>query len=298
MSYQERVDRVSSLNVWNCKKVHDLITSFEIPKSSLLALKNAVKNYVCVAMELPVIEDEIFIQTIDDKRNLKNITPNGAVVPKRDYMLEYNIFLREWKNIMKGVVSPKPEMLNRFRLTPNIRIKFSEEIEENKSRELNTALPHSDGWLEGPWGMNCFVPLFGDTENNTLKYYQPKPDEFREDFVQISPSYKKMQWVLDHYSNLDFVPKTGFVYFSDYAMIHNTHKYNDNAGTRISIDTTLYIGDNPPHPDREKEYEKEFIDIGLSSVVDPGKFQDEKFSEKKTTFSHYTSRDRKIIKLF
>jgi murein DD-endopeptidase MepM/ murein hydrolase activator NlpD len=33
-------------------------------------------------------------------------------------------------------------------------------------RGLNTALPHSDAWVEGPWGMNCYFPLFGDVKKN------------------------------------------------------------------------------------------------------------------------------------
>lgn len=299
MSYKERLDRVKKLDTWNCKRVHDLITSYELNSSDYKKLVNSVKNYISKAMDVEFYADnQKFIEEIDSKRNLTNVTPNGAVVPKRDYLLEYNIFLRDWKTIMEKVVSPNPKMLNRFRLTPNIRVKLSEEIEENKGRSLNTALPHSDGWLEGPWGMNCFVPLMGDTENNTLKYYEPKEGEFDEKFVQVNPSYKNMQWVLDYYKELKFVPQKNNIYFSDYAMIHNTYKYKKDAGTRISIDTTLYIGDNPPHPDREKEYEKDFIDIGLGHLVDPGRFMNDGVAEKKTTFSHYTSGDRKICKLF
>lgn len=299
MSYNQRVERVKKLKLWNCKIEHGLIASYYLEKNIFNNLKIAVKNYIAKAMNISYInDDKDFIDSMNSSRNLKNITPNGAVVPKREFMLEYNIFLREWKNIMKKIVSPKPEMLNRFRLTPNIRIKFQEEIKENINRELNTALPHSDGWLEGPWGMNCFVPLFGDTENNTLKYYEPHPVEFKEDFVQINPSYKDMQWVMDYYSSIKFIPQRSKVYFSDYSMIHNTHKYKPDAGTRVSIDTTLYIGENPPHPDREQEYEKKFIDIGVNYIVDPGKFTDENISEKKTAFSHYTGQARKVIKLF
>jgi hypothetical protein len=297
MSFELRRNRIESLKKWKCVKVHDLITSFKIPDDSLEQLKNAVKNYISKAMLISFEpNDDSFIKIIDKSRNLNNITPNGAVVPKREYLLEYNIFIREWTDIMKNIVKPAPEILNRFRLTPNIRIKFSEEIEENKNRDLNTSLPHSDGWLEGPWGMNCFMPLFGDTSNNTLKYFQPKPGSFKEEFVQINPSYKDMQWVLEYYEDLDFIPEKNKIYFSDYSMIHKTHKYKENSGTRISIDTTLYIGDNPPHPDRELEYEKDFLNIGIDKVIDPGLYSNEK-NNKLTTFSHYTSGKRKIINL-
>ena len=297
MSFELRRNRIESLKKWKCVKVHDLITSFKIADDSLEQLNNAVKNYISKAMLISFEpNDDSFIKIIDKSRNLNNITPNGAVVPKREYLLEYNIFIREWTDIMKNIVKPAPEILNRFRLTPNIRIKFSEEIEENKNRDLNTSLPHSDGWLEGPWGMNCFMPLFGDTSNNTLKYFQPKAGSFKEEFVQINPSYKDMQWVLEYYEDLDFIPEKNKIYFSDYSMIHKTHKYKENCGTRISIDTTLYIGDNPPHPDRELEYEKDFLNIGIDKIIDPGLYSNEK-NKKLTTFSHYTSGKRKIINL-
>ena len=41
--------------------------------------------------------DEEFLKNVDKgKNNRKNITPNGAVVPKREYHLEYNMVLRSW----------------------------------------------------------------------------------------------------------------------------------------------------------------------------------------------------------
>ena len=65
-------------------------------------------------------------------------------------------------------------LLKLFRITPNIRIKFGKELKDNLNRKLSTSYPHSDAWLEGPWGMNCFIPLFGDTKKNNLRYHVPK----------------------------------------------------------------------------------------------------------------------------
>ncbi len=298
MSYSERINRIKKLKKWNCKLDHDLIASFKILPKNFINFKRYIKEFISSAMQINYYEnDDIFINEVDKSRNLKNITPNGAVVPKREYLLEYNLILREWKDIMSKIVSQKPEMLNRFRFTPNIRIKFSKEINKNKNRDLNTSFPHSDAWLEGPWGMNCFIPLFGDTKNNTLKYYEPNKKSFSEKFMRTSSSYKDMQWVLKYYKPINFIPKAGRVYFSDYAMVHNTEK-KKNAGTRISIDTTLYIGSNPPHKDRISEYEKKFLDIGISHIIDPGRYEREKILRKKSTFSHYTTGVRRNIKLF
>jgi hypothetical protein len=297
MSYIKRVSRVNKLDVWNCIKVSDLITSYKLKSETLDRIKLYIKMYISKAMQISFLDNDLdFIKLVDKSRNLKNITPNGAVVPKREFLLEYNLILREWREIIGVIIAPQPAMLNRFRLTPNIRIKFGEEIEENINRDLNTAYPHSDAWLEGPWGMNCYFPVMGDTQNNTLKYYKPQPENFSEDFVKISKSYKDMQWVMKYFDEMDFVPRAGTVYFSDYAMIHNTHR-KKNAGTRISIDSTLYIGENPPHPDRESEYEKDFIEIGVEKIFDPGISVNEKYSEKVSTFSHYTTGKKKIVSL-
>ena len=64
-------------------------------------------------------------------------------------------------------------------------------------------------------------------------------------------------------------------------MIHETHRAND-CDTRISIDTGLYIGEHKPHADRMAEYSKSGIpDFGISTLIDPGQYEDDKPAEKK-----------------
>ena len=55
--------------------------------------------------------------------------------------------------------------------------------------------------------MNCFVPMLGDTDKNTLVYYEPIHEKFTEKMMQPSPSYKDMQWVMKEYRKIDFKPK-------------------------------------------------------------------------------------------
>ena len=86
--------------------------------------------------------------------------------------------------------------------------------------------------LEGPWGMNCFFPVFGDYKKNNLKFYEPI--EFNENFLNKSPSYLDMQWVMKNYRELKFNPNLGNIYISDYAMVHNTFR-KKNSRIRISI---------------------------------------------------------------
>ena len=94
MSYLKRINRIKKLKKWNCKLDHDLIASFKIDINSFNNFKRFIKQYISSAMNTKFHEDDNnFIKEIDKSRNLKNITPNGAVVPKREYLLEYNLIL-------------------------------------------------------------------------------------------------------------------------------------------------------------------------------------------------------------
>lgn len=296
MSWEYRVNRIDKIvEYWNFKREHNLMASFDLSENIFLNFKRSIKNYISKAMGFDYVDDDLsFLDRLENsKGNRKNVTPNGAVVPKREYHLEYNIILRDWANIIRSITNNNPKFLKRFRITPNIRIKYGDELKDNIDRPLNTALPHSDAWVEGPWGMNCYVPLMGDTDNNTLMYYEP--EEFKEEFLTTAKTYTEMQWVMDFYKPIDFTPKKGKIYVSDYALIHNTYR-KPNCKTRISIDTTIFIGEHEPHPDRLKEYRDEIPFVGENELVDAGQYENQKFAEKSSVFSHYTSKVMKTVK--
>ena len=298
MSLNYRYQRINKItSTWKLKKLHPLITSYKIPDKIFRNFKFNIKLYISKALNIKFNNnDKIFIQSIDAARhNRKNITPNGAVVPKREFHLEYNLVLRSWCELVRTITIKKPKLLRLFRITPNIRIKFGRELSDNKKRGLSTSFPHSDSWVEGPWGMNCFIPFFGDTKRNNMIYHEPI-NKFDENFLKTSPTYTKMQWVTKYYKPIKKLnPKPGYVHISDYATIHNTCR-RKNCGTRISIDTTIFVGNHEPHKDRKREYRSKIPNIGLSEFVDAGQYEMDKPAEKISTYSHYTSKVLKIIK--
>ena len=298
MGLDYRYQRINKItNEWNLKKIHPLITSYVIPKKKFESFKMYIKLYISKALNIKFSEnDTVFIKSIDKSRlNRTNITPNGAVVPKREFHLEYNLILRSWSQLVKQITHNNPKLLKLFRITPNVRIKFGKELSDNKKRSLSTSYPHSDAWVEGPWGMNCFIPFFGDTKNNNMIYYEPI-SKFDENFLKTSPTYTKMQWVTKYYKPIkNLNPKPGTVYISDYASVHNTHR-KKNCGTRISIDTTFFVGNHEPHKDRRKEYINKIPHIGLNEFVDAGQYESNKPAKKVSTYSHYTSKVLKIVK--
>ena len=49
-------------------------------------------------------DDKKFIISLNKKREYrKNVTPNGGVVPKKEYLLEFNLILREWSVILNKI---------------------------------------------------------------------------------------------------------------------------------------------------------------------------------------------------
>ena len=301
-SYTYRTERFRRMkSAWNLQRMHDLMLYHRPPETLLRDLRLSIMLYISKAFYFDFIDDERgFLIRLDNNRKVRdNVTPNGGVVPKKEYQLEYNMVLRSWSKIMQNIVTNDSSLLSKFRMTPNIRIKFGTELEENVNRPLNTSHPHSDAWVEGPWAMNCFVPLLGDVKNNNLTFWKPSDTKnFTDEYLNVAATYEEMHWVLEHYQkDENLSPKKGCVHISDYALIHATDR-RPNCGTRISIDTTIVIGDHPVHPDREVEYLDELKIIGEQAFVSTNRTIKEEFvKQKNTTFSHYSTGNLRVLDL-
>ena len=296
--YKYRVNRFDNIvKSWKLKRMHDLMVNYKINADLLYELKQAVMLYISKAFYFNYFEDENkFLKNLKDNISCKdNITPNGAVVPKKEYQLEYNIVLRTWAKVVGFIIKDDPTLLSKYRMTPNIRIKIPVNTKPDK-RKLDTAWPHSDAWVEGPWGMNCYTPLIGDVDNNNLLFWELKnTSKFSDKFLNTSSTYEQMQWVLSHYKKApNLAPVKGNVHISDYSLIHATNMV-PKCGLRISIDTTIFVGDHNVHPDRAIEYSDKILNFGEDVIISTNKsISDKIYTKKKSIFSHYTTGNLKL----
>lgn len=296
--YEYRVNRFDNIvKSWKLKRMHDLMVNHKIKEDLLYELKQAIMLYISKAFYFNYFEDENkFLKKLKDNISCKdNITPNGAVVPKKEYQLEYNIVLRAWAKVIRFIIKEDPSLLSKYRMTPNIRIKIPNKVKSNK-RKLDTAWPHSDAWVEGPWGMNCYTPLIGDTDNNNLLFWELKDtSELSDKFLNTSSAYENMQWVIPYYKKApNLTPKKGHVHISDYSLIHATNMI-PGCGLRISIDTTIFVGDHGVHADREIEYSDKILNFGEDVIISTNKsISDKIHTRKKSIFSHYTTGSLKL----
>ena len=99
-----------------------------------------------------------------------------------------------------------------------------------------------------------------------------------------------MQWVLEYYKNNNNLnPVKDKVHISDYALIHATTR-GAGCGTRVSIDTTVCVGDHDVHPDRKDEYLDNIKIIGEEMLVSTSRsIKTESVVNTKSRFSHYTT---------
>lgn len=277
-------------------QVHDLAVFFR-PLDALVAnFRKSVIEYVIKALHIDdadLSDHKIASLRVVDV-NMSNVTPNGAVVPKSEYALEYNKVVRDWVHIVKSMDPKQDGLIDMFRFTPNIRIKFGSEIEKNVGRPLNTSIVHSDGWVEGPWGLNCFVPVAGDCEGNTLKFWDTS--SFEDRFLDSSDSYDKMQWVVEQYQPVSNLRVTrDVVSISDYALLHNSER-SAGCGTRISLDTTLVVGSHRPEI-RTEEYCDFLPEIGSAHFLKVSRSESSQYEENRSAFQHYTQGSIELVDL-
>ena len=82
-----RINKITS--EWNLTRIHPLITTYKIPNDFFENFKTYIKLYISKALKIEFDKnDKLFVKSIDRARkNRTNTTPNGAVVPKKEFQL-------------------------------------------------------------------------------------------------------------------------------------------------------------------------------------------------------------------
>ena len=252
LKYREK--RIDSLeDNFSGKRLNRFLYAIELPTNILNNFKTAVYEYVAKAIKVNVINHIELTEAIDNNKHSRvNVTPNGGVVPKVESQFEFNKVLKSWHDIFSYL--QKKNAFRQIRIFPSIRIKESKDSIKSTSRPFSTSYPHSDSWVDGYWGLNLHIPLFGDVKNNCLKYYELKNDKlFNKKMLGYSQGFDKMQWVLNDFKIIENLkaPKD-YLCVSDYLLLHNTTR-TPGAKSRVSVDSSVLIGDH-----NEKDFDDEY----------------------------------------
>jgi len=230
--------------------IDPLIARVKIDERLFHNLKTAVA--VFISSSLPsgrfITDEEELLETfIRDRQLVKNCTPNGMMVPKREIAVQFNLVVRAFADIMESFSFD--DLVVSWHVPLNVRYKDGHVVPGNMERAYPTEDIHSDSWAgESADSVTTMIPIFGDTERNRVDYYTP-PEDFQEEWLGPQPSYRHNEQVAKKYTKIEAPYSKGYLYLVDFGTLHSSARYLD-AGPRISVDTTFAF---PPQPGQEEK---------------------------------------------
>ena len=169
---------------------------------------------------------------LKDIISLPNITPNGAVKPKKEIINEYNSFHKSVVTVFKklGIVENIDKAMHIV-----IRVKNGLENNRIKKRSYATNKLHSDSWSGMTLDSVAMMMLIGDVKNNTVNCY--KPIGFKSNILKKMKKYDDGKNYYRKIKYLSKVKNDELVIF-DQLCLHRSF-INKNSGPRISVDVGI-----------------------------------------------------------
>ena len=234
---------------------NNLILSYKPSASATKKLQLATCLYISktIGNDICITDETELLKTLNKHYdNIPNITPNGLIVPKRHLVIEYNLLVSAFINIVNELNIN--DLISSWHVPLNLRYKQGEVNQANMTRHHPTEHIHSDSWAgESTESVTIMVPIFGDTAHNRVKYYKP-PNSFQEEWLGPLPSYKDGKKYAEQYTDIDFIAPKSNLILADFATLHASHR-NSDAKDRISIDTTFVLKKPGDYREPEKIHE-------------------------------------------
>jgi hypothetical protein len=236
---------------FECQMPTPLIAAHKISDDAFEQLKIATAIYMsrCISIDRLILDEaELLGNWLASQGQIKNVTPNGMIVPKRHLTLEYNQLVKAYMNVIDSMNIF--DFISSWHIPLNLRYKSALPDEDNLKRHHPTEHIHSDSWAgESTESVTTMIHIFGDIQRNHVTFYHPPP-EFKESWLGSRPSYLDGQNIAERYSSVDFVPSKGELIVADFSSLHATTRL-PGAGPRISIDTTFALKKSHVEDDKE-----------------------------------------------
>ena len=238
-NFQQLVSR------FECRKHSPLIVSHRIDPALFERLRVAASSYLlrCLpdqskaSSKLLSDEEALLAEFSRQMSVIKNVTPNGIVVPKREFILEYNAFVSAFAQITKSLRIG--DLIDFWVNPPNLRFKNSEVSEKLLARSYASEHTHTEAWipLNTRRCFSVFIPILGDAERNRVEFYTP-PSHFDESWLDPQNSYKEGAEIAANYSKIEVPYEKGTLVVTEVATMHATKRL-PASGPRISIDVNV-----------------------------------------------------------
>ena len=212
-----------------------LLVEQPLKEAQLVSIRYAVAAYLseCLGSPQPILDEaELLAEVRARKDDAVNITPNGLVVPKRDFIMPFNAVQRAVASAFKSLGID--EIVDAFHVPISLRIADGTVNQARDLRPYATNKMHSDVWAGEPLdAVVVHMPLFGDAENVGVEFCEMDREKEMQ-LMRILSDYAEGTAEAGQETRYDVVMKLGHAYFADARLLHGTLRRAPNL--RISID--------------------------------------------------------------
>ena len=253
MSLSSRIETFDKVGRrFPCERPSRLVCVHRIEENAFESLRVAAAIYMsrCLPGNRLILEGSRLLEEFERHQDLiQNITPNGLIVPKRYIMLEYNLLVRAFAQVISGL--GMEDLIVYWHIPLNLRIQFGQTREKDSKRNYPVEHIHSDSWAgQSTESVTVHIPIFGDVSRNHIELYDP-PTHFREDWLGPLQDYAAGDTIVREYSKIDFIPPEGHLILADFAILY-AYTRLPGAGPCVSLDTTFVLKKPSSHDEQEK----------------------------------------------
>lgn len=213
-------------------------------------------------------------------QELANRTPNGILVPKREFQSEFNQFnsvMASWLRTLNI-----DDLIYKVCTPITIRLMKGESVPEEDERPFSSSKLHTDFWAGEPFDYFAIqIPILGDIDRTTIDWYHP-PDDFEENYFYRMNDYsegKALEGRCQKYPSM----RMGYAYFADGMALHQTVKKGGGARSTIQMMLRRTTSDQERHEAEAASHPGRLaLDVALSEWYEYGT---SKFMRFKDTYA-------------
>ncbi|UBF26403.1 hypothetical protein K9N68_33720 [Kovacikia minuta CCNUW1] len=195
----------------------------------------AAAGYIsaCLNSSVTLSEAELLTRLLETRGSLPNYMGTGLLMPKREHILEFNLFQKSVANAFRQLGAN--DLIDAVDLPVNLRIVFGKMNPDALQLPFTSTKRHSDVWAGvAPDATVVVLPLFGDIENITIEAGE-MPREMELPAMRVMSDFNEGRDIpmVVSYDNAQL--QHGTMYFNDARGLHQTVR-RVSEGVRVSVD--------------------------------------------------------------
>lgn len=240
MTMQQRLNWFGQLKKSQSRGVtnaFDLLVELDLGKSNHGKIKGATSRYLhaCLGKPAGIQSDGELMALVETKVDeLANRTPNGVLMPKREFEDEFNDLHRVVSSYVRSLAIDGLI----YSVQCPIIVRMAKGADDSSdARPYASSKIHLDLWSGDPWDeVIVSIPMLGDIGRTTVEYFHPLA-EVEVGLLRAVTSYDEALQRMGEFEPCPLEQRPGYAYFADALVPHRTVKRG--GGIRVTVEFRL-----------------------------------------------------------